>query len=58
MLSYFAQICLQIFTSFPQIYDVQRSYEQSVGRPTVEKASFIHFWSFVYQNLEIFFKKP
>ena len=25
MLRYFAQICLQIFTSFPQIYDVQRS---------------------------------
>ena len=24
MLRYFAQICLQIFTSFPQIYDVQR----------------------------------
>ena len=25
MLRYFAQICLQILTLFPQIYDVQRS---------------------------------
>ena len=32
-LKYFAQICLQIFTSFRQIYDVPRTYEPSDGRP-------------------------
>ena len=51
MLRYFAQICLQIFTPFPQIDYVQRSLEQSDGRPTVEKASFIHFWSYLLTKM-------
>ena len=53
MLKYFAQICPQIFTSSHQNHDVHTS-EQSDDRPTVEKASFIHLWPVVWQNLEIF----
>ena len=40
MLKYFAQICLQIYTSFLQIYDVPRTYEQSDGRQKEDKAVF------------------
>ena len=58
MLKYFAQICLQIFTSSHQNYDVPRTSVRSDGRPTVEKASFIHFWPVVWQNLLIFYKNP
>ena len=58
MLKYFAQIWLQMFTSFLQIYDVPRTYEQSDGRRKEEKASFIDFWPFVKQNLVIFHINP
>ena len=50
--------CLDILRRFVCKFLLHFLKFMSNGRPTVEKASYIHFWSFVYQNLEIFLKNP
>ena len=52
---YFAWICLQIFTSFPLMYDMPRTREQSNGR---ESYFFLPIWAIYFAKYINIFLKP